>query len=262
MNRLGVTGHTVKQVARLSGVSVRTLHHYDEVGLLKPACVGANGYRYYGRDELLRLQQILFHRELGFSLEEIGRVLGAADFDRTAALKAHRAKLAADVARYRRLIRTIDDTLAALEGETTMDDKAMYEGFDPETQARHEAWLVDHLGPKVQDHIDHAKAAMKGWPKADFARQAAEIEAIEADYAAAMAQGLPADSAAVAAIARRQHAWVGRSWNRPPSAQAFTGLTRIFAENPDFRARYEGRAAGLTDYIVAAMQAFAARELA
>ena len=74
-----MSGHTVKQVARLSGVSVRTLHHYDEVGLLKPACVGGNGYRYYGREELLRLQQILFHRELGFSLEEIARVLGKRD---------------------------------------------------------------------------------------------------------------------------------------------------------------------------------------
>ena len=77
-----VSGHTVKQVARLSGVSVRTLHHYDEIGLLKPACVGANGYRYYGREELLRLQQILFHRELGFSLEEIGRTLDAKGFDK------------------------------------------------------------------------------------------------------------------------------------------------------------------------------------
>jgi DNA-binding transcriptional MerR regulator len=256
-----VTGHTVKDVAKLSGVSVRTLHHYDEVGLLKPACVGANGYRYYGREELLRLQQILFHRELGFSLEEIGRVMAAEGFDRTAALRAHRAKLAADVTRYRKLIKTIDQTLAALEGDATMDDKAMYMGFDPEKQARHEAWLVDHLGPKVQDHIDHAKAAMKTWTKADFARQEAEIEAIEADYAAAMAQGLPAGSAAVAQIARRQHAWVGRSWNRPPNAQAFAGLTRIFAENPDFRARYEGRAAGLTEYIVAAMGHFAETEL-
>lgn len=257
-----MSGYTVKQVARLSGVSVRTLHHYDEVGLLKPAHVGANGYRYYGREELLRLQQILFHRELGFSLEEIGRVMATDGFDRTAALKAHRTKLAADVTRYRKLIKTIDQTLAALEGDATMDDKEIYKGFDPEKQAQHEAWLVDHLGPEVQGHIDHAKAAMKTWSKADFARQEAEIEAIEADYAAAMAKGLPADSAAVADIARRQHAWVGRSWNRAPGAQAFAGLTRIFAANPDFQARYEGRAAGLTDYIVAAMQSFAARELA
>ena len=75
----------------------------------------------------------------------------------------------------------------------------------------------------------------------------------------------PADRARIAAavteIARRPHAWVGRSWNRPPNAQAFVGLTRIFAENPDFQARYEGRAKGLTEYIVAAMDHFAATEL-
>ena len=67
--------YTVKQLARLSGVSVRTLHHYDEIGLLGPAFVGENRYRYYGREELLRLQDILFHRELGVPLQEIRRLL-------------------------------------------------------------------------------------------------------------------------------------------------------------------------------------------
>ena len=80
-----MSGYTVKQVAKLSGVSVRTLHHYDEIGLLEPAAVGGNGYRYYGREELLRLQQILFHRELGIPLDQIGRLLDAPGFDRIAA---------------------------------------------------------------------------------------------------------------------------------------------------------------------------------
>src|SRR6185436_17572760 len=119
-------GYTVKQVAKLSGVSVRTLHHYDEVGLVKPDSVGANGYRYYGQDELLRLQQILFHRELGFPLEEIRQVLDAPDFDRMAALKAHRARIEAETRRYRRLVKTIEATLAELEGERQMDDKDLY----------------------------------------------------------------------------------------------------------------------------------------
>ncbi|HEX7946887.1 MAG TPA: MerR family transcriptional regulator, partial [Phenylobacterium sp.] len=135
-------GYTVKQVAKLSGVSVRALHHYDEIGLLKPDAVGANGYRYYGRDELLRLQQILFHRELGFPLDEIKQVLDAPGFDRVAALKAQRARLEAETKRYRALVRTIDTTLAALQGATTMEDKAMYRGFDPKKQAEHEAELV------------------------------------------------------------------------------------------------------------------------
>src|SRR6201994_414387 len=151
-----MSDYTVKALARLSGVSVRTLHHYDEVGLLKPACVGANGYRYYGREELLRLQQILFHRELGFSLEEIGRALDADGFDKVAALKAHRAKLEAQTQRYRELMGTIDQTLASLEGDEKMDDKAMYRGFDPKQQDAYEKELVDKHGAAMQGHIDHA----------------------------------------------------------------------------------------------------------
>jgi MerR family transcriptional regulator, thiopeptide resistance regulator len=256
-----LSGYTVKQVAKLSGVSVRTLHHYDEVGLLKPACVGANGYRYYGRDELLRLQQILFHRELGFALEEIRQVLDAPDFDRITALTRHRAKLEAETKRYRRLVKTIDDTLAALQGATKMDEKAMYRGFDPQKQADHEAWLVDRYGRQMQARIDEAKQTMKGWSQADFDRLQAEAEAIEAGLAKALGDGLPADSTAVQALIRRQHAWVGASWNRPPTREAFIGLGGLYQENPDFRARYEGRSAGLTDYIVEAMRVFAEREL-
>ena len=155
--------YTVKEVAKLSDVSVRALHHYDEIGLLKPAYVGANGYRYYGRDELLRLQQILFHRELGFPLDEIRQVLSTPNFDRVAALRAHRERLMEEVRRYRRLVRTLDATLAALEGDTDMDDKAMYRGFSPEKQAQHEAWLVTRFGGNVRARIEQAKTRMKGW---------------------------------------------------------------------------------------------------
>jgi MerR family transcriptional regulator, thiopeptide resistance regulator len=151
---------TVKQLARASGVSVRALHHYDAIGLLKPARVGANGYRYYGRDELLRLQQILIHRELGFSLEETARALAAQGFDKVAALKAHRGRLEDQRRRLGRLIRTIDDTLASLNGDTEMNAKAMYRGFDPEKQAAYEKELVDRHGPAMQGHLDTAKAGM------------------------------------------------------------------------------------------------------
>jgi DNA-binding transcriptional MerR regulator len=256
-----VSGHTVKQVAKLSGVSVRTLHHYDEVGLLKPASVGANGYRYYGREELLRLQQILFHRELGFSLEEIGRALDAEGFDKVAALKAHRRKLEAETRRYRQLMRTIDDTLAALEGEAKMEDKAMYRGFDPEKQAGYEKELVEKHGAGMLKHIDDAKAGMAGWKQADFDAMQAEAEAIETGMAKALVDGLPADSAAVTALMRRHHAWIGKSWNKPAPAAAFTGLGQMYVDDPRFRERYDGRQAGLAEYMSAAMKSYAEREL-
>src|SRR5262245_17201851 len=96
---------TVKQVAKISGVSVRALHHYDQVGLLKPALIGENRYRYYGREELLRLQQILIHRELGIPLTEIRAILDDPRFDRRKALREQRARLLAEAERYAELVR-------------------------------------------------------------------------------------------------------------------------------------------------------------
>src|SRR5690606_16461512 len=111
---------TVKQVAKISGVSVRALHHYDEIGLLKPASIGRNGYRYYGREELLRLQQILLHRELDIPLAEIRAILDDPKFDQRKALQQQRDRLAAEAKRYAQLVRTIDRTIADLDGESAM----------------------------------------------------------------------------------------------------------------------------------------------
>src|SRR5215208_3126318 len=121
--------YTVKQVAAMSGVSVRTLHFYDETGLLKPAFVGANGYRFYEEPQLLTLQQILFYRELGFELKQIKEVLGRADFEKVAALQSHRQVLERDLARTRTLIETIDKTIEHLRGTKPMKTEEMFGGF-------------------------------------------------------------------------------------------------------------------------------------
>ena len=244
----------------MSGVSVRTLHHYDAIGLLKPAEVGTNGYRYYGRDELLRLQQILFYRELGLSLDEIRRVLDAPGFDRTAALKDHRRKLETDIRRRRRLLRTIDETLAALERDAPMEETAMYKGFDAERQAAYERELVDRHGPQMQDHIDQARAGHAGWQQADHDALQAEQEAIEAGMARALVDGLPADGPEATALMRRHHQWVARNWNREVPATAFAGLAAMYAADDRFQAHYDARQAGLAEYMTLAMTRFAARE--
>jgi DNA-binding transcriptional MerR regulator len=253
--------YTVSEVAKVSGVSIRALHHYDEIGLLKPGHVGENGYRYYGRDELLRLQQVLFHRELGLPLEEIRQVLDDPGFDRVAALRAHRVRLMAEAKRYRDLVATLDATLAELEGETDVEEQAMFKGFDPETQSQHEAWLVERYGDQMQARIDEANAQFKEWTQTDFDRVQMEFAALEDELAQAMAQGLPAGSEVVRSITRRLHAWIARSWNREVTAKAFSGLADLYEAAPDFRARYEARATGLTEYLAAAVRAFAEREL-
>lgn len=253
--------YTVAEVARLSGVSVRTLHHYDAIGLLRPAEVGANGYRLYGRDELLRLQQILFHRELKFPLEAIKTVLAAPDFDRVAALKTQRSALADEAARYRTLLRTLDATLADLEGEMRMNERELFGGFSPEEQAGHETWLADRYGEDARAKIAGSKAKMKDWSKADFERLKAEGEAIEQATGKALIDGLPVDSGAVRALMVRHHAWVARTWPSPPTAEAFAGLGALYLEHPEFTARYEAVAPGLAEYLAEAMRSFAEAEL-
>ncbi len=121
--------YMVRQVARLSGVSVRTLHFYDELGLLKPASVSATGYRYYEEPQLLTLQQILFYRELGLELKQIKNILVRADFERAAALESHRSVLQKSLARTQTLIATIDKTVEHVRGRKKMNSDEMFAGF-------------------------------------------------------------------------------------------------------------------------------------
>jgi DNA-binding transcriptional MerR regulator/quercetin dioxygenase-like cupin family protein len=121
--------YTLKRVAAISGVSVRALHFYDETGLLKPAYVGANGYRFYEEAQLLRLQQILFYRELGFELKQIKRIIGRADFEIVAALQSHRKLLQKNLTRTLRLVETIDKTIQHLKGVKKMKTEQMFAGF-------------------------------------------------------------------------------------------------------------------------------------
>jgi DNA-binding transcriptional MerR regulator len=121
--------YTVKKVAAMSGVSVRTLHFYDEMALLKPAYAKANGYRIYEEPQLLKLQQILFYRELGFELKRIKEILGQAKFEKVAALKSHRTVLEKNLTRTRTLIETIDKTIKHLKGKQKMKSEEMFAGF-------------------------------------------------------------------------------------------------------------------------------------
>src|ERR1041385_2694425 len=121
--------YTVKQVATMSGVSVRTLHFYDEVGLLKPAFYGTNGYRFYEETQLLMLQQILFYRELGFDLSQIKQTLGRGDFEKAAALRSHRTVLQNNIDRLHKLMETIDKTITHMDGTQRMENKDMFVGF-------------------------------------------------------------------------------------------------------------------------------------
>ena len=121
--------YTVKQLAVMSGVTVRTLHFYDEMALLKPAYTKANGYRMYEEPQLLMLQQILFYRELGFELKRINEILSQREFEKIAALKSHRQVLERNFTRTRTLIKTIDKTISHLKGARKMKSEELFIGF-------------------------------------------------------------------------------------------------------------------------------------
>lgn len=121
--------YTVKKLAALSGVSVRTLRFYDEIGLLKPALRKQNNYRCYEQEQVMMLQQILFYRELNFSLQDIQRMISSDDFNKIDALISHKQVLAQNLDRTQRLMKTIDQTIAHLRGDITIREEELFSGF-------------------------------------------------------------------------------------------------------------------------------------
>jgi MerR family transcriptional regulator, thiopeptide resistance regulator len=254
---------TVKQLAAISGVTVRALHHYDEIGLLKPAVVGANGYRYYGRKELLRLQRILFYRELGTPLGAIAELLDLEGENQIGVLQQHREKLEAERARYGVLIETIDSTIAVLRGERLMANADLYKGFSPEKQAGYEAWLIERYGEPLRAGIESAKAVQEKLPppkrRAFLETQGKQLHELEAALADALRNGLEAGSDAVDLLIARHRAWVAAMWGRPCSVEAYAGLADLYLAHPDFVARYERLETGFAEYLASAMKLHAAR---
>src|SRR5687768_12828055 len=250
--------YTVKQVARMSGVSVRALHFYDETGLLKPAYIGANGYRFYEGPQLLTLQQILFYRELGFELKQIKRILGRKDFEKIAALESHRKVLRKNLTRTRKLIETIDKTIDHLKGKTKMKTKELFVGFNPEEQARHERYLIDRFGEGMKDGITQSKARIKNWKKADWKKSGAAFNAICQDLAAAMQRGQAAESSAAQRVIRRHYEWLKQFWT--PNRESYVGHSQMMVDS-ELRKAYEAHRPELPEFAAAAMRAFAETEL-
>ena len=217
--------YTVKKVARMPGISVRTLHFYDEVGLLKPASRAANGYRFYDEAQLLTLQQILFYRELGFELKQIKRLLGRGDFDRIAALESHRTVLSKELSRTRKLIVTIDKTIAHLKGKKKMKTEELFDGFSPEQQAKHEEYLINRFGLGMEEQIARSKQNVTDWTRADWEKSGMTFDRICKDLVSLMGRKLPANSQEAQEVIRRHYDWISQFWK--PTAQSYAGHSQL-----------------------------------
>ena len=224
--------YTVKQLAILADVTPRTLHHYDAIGLLRPSQVGENGYRYYDDEAALRLQQILFYRELALGLDEIRALLDRPDFDVAAALREHRVALQQRVGRLAQLIHTIDRTLLHLEGQIDMSTKDLFAGFDDETQARYEEEAATMYDPQL---VRDTNRRWQSYTAEDKARIQAEGGEIYRELAT-LTDRHTADAAVQALIGRwHQHL---RAFYEPTPA-ILRGLGAAYEEQPQFAAFYE-----------------------
>jgi DNA-binding transcriptional MerR regulator len=223
---------TVKQLSRLAGVTPRTLHHYDAIGLLKPSRIGDNGYRYYGEESLLRLQQILFYRELDMPLDEVKKIMGRRDFDVLAALQSHKDALNKQVARLDRLIHTVDKTINHLKGKNIMSDKAYFEGFSEEEQEKYALEAEQLYDPET---VRESNRKWKAYSAAKKEAILAEGNAVYVDMVAAMPKG--AGSREVQAIVERWRKHMDYFWT--PNLDQLLALADGYNDGPRFKANFD-----------------------
>jgi len=250
-----MTAYTVKQLAKLAGVSVRTLHHYDHIGLLRPSSRTQAGYRLYQRADLLRLQQILFFKELDFSLSEIRDILDNPDFDEVKALEDHRQLLEQRAERIVLLINTIDKTINRLTEDTMpLTDAELYEGF---TDAE-----IQKIKQEVQEHYDSelvkiSNQNVRNMSKSQFQDVKEEGENIAREMAELMDQDVA--NPEVQALIARHHALNEQFY--PTSAEMYRGLGQMYTQDDRFRAYYDKYHVGLADFMAAAMAYYAEHTL-
>ena len=249
---------SIVEVARMSGVTARTLRHYDDVGLLKPAGIGDNGYRRYGQHELLRLQRILVLRALGLGLTEIAAVL-AEQTDEVSALREHHGRLLAERDRLGRMAQTVERTIRELseqEGSTTMTidrPENLFEGFDA-------AQYEDEARQRWPEEYASSKRFTDTLSPADTERMQKEMTAQMVRMAELRAAGTPVDAEAVQREMDDLHRSISRMWT--PNAEAFAGLGRMYVEDPRFTATYDRVSPGLAEYYRDAMAVYATTRLA
>jgi DNA-binding transcriptional MerR regulator len=190
----------VKEVSGIAGVSIRTLHHYDAIGLLVPSSMTQSGYRLYADADLERLQQILFFKEIGFALQEIKDILDSPGFDRRKALAAHRELLLEKRERMERMLETVDRTIRSLEGGPELTHKDLFEGFDMEKIKEHQAKYAEEarrmFGPSSVEAVENR---VSGYSEARWKDIHQATSAIYARLVSRMAYG-PEDEEALAAI--------------------------------------------------------------
>lgn len=254
--------YTVKELSKLARISIRTLHWYDQIDLLKPAYHGSNGYRFYGENELLRLQQILFFKELGFELKTIKELLMRSDFDQKLALIGHKKEIKRKIVKLNTLVKTIDNTLKHIKGDQRMNDQEMYVGFSENEQKDYQNYLINRFGQQAKEHIDECNQKLKTWKKDDFKKSQLQATDVFDKLANLWKQGLKADEDKVQKNIEAHYKWLLNYWT--PSQEAYIQLGKGYTEFvwKKFFEKYDTKHPHFAQFIADAMEVYAHKCLA
>jgi DNA-binding transcriptional MerR regulator len=249
-------GLTVGEVASLARVSVRTLHHYDDIGLLSPSERSENGYRHYGDADLAALQQVLFFRELGFGLGDIARVMHDPQFDRLEALRMQRRMLRDKSTQLELMAEAVDAAIDATEGGVRVDVEDMFEAFGDFDPKEYEKEAEERWGNT--DAYKESARRTKRYTKEDWTLVRKETEAVNEALSALLDAGVPADDPRAMDLAEQHRVDIDKRFY-PVSYEMHVGLAEMYVADPRFAANYEKVHAGLARYMHDAILANAKR---
>lgn len=240
--------YTVQMLGKLAGVSGRTLRYYDEIGILRPARINSSGYRIYGQAEVDRLQQILFYRELDFSLNGIKDIINEPSFDEVAALKEHYQKLLAKKERLELLIANVNQTIISKEGRIKMSDKKKFEGFKQKMIDENERKYGKELREKYGvETIERSNEKVMNMTREEHEAVTKLSEQLAETLAKAFKTGDPSsDIAQKAADLHKQ--WLTFYWSKY-SKEAHAGLAQSYVYDKRFTAYYDKEQPGTAEFL-------------
>jgi DNA-binding transcriptional MerR regulator len=247
--------YTVQNLGKLAGVSTRTLRYYDEIELLKPARINSSGYRIYGQAEVDRLQQILFYRELGVSLDSIKEIITAPSFNGANALREHHEQLLDKRKQLDLLIANVEKTIAFTEGRITMTDTEKFEGFKQKMIDDNEEKYGKEIREKYgDDKVDKYNQKIKNMTQEQQDEVTRLANEVLATLAEAFKNGDPASELAQAS-ADLHKMWLSYYWNEY-SKEAHAGLAQMYVDDERFKAYYDEKQPGTAEFLRDAIQIY------
>ncbi|MGO1932008.1 MAG: MerR family transcriptional regulator [Ruoffia tabacinasalis] len=248
--------YSIGELAKLAGISTRTLRHYDAIDLLKPAYVEENGYRVYSEDEVKMLQQIMFYREFGITLEEIHAIVNSSEFDRLKALETHYQHLKSEKERISQLMNTVENTIKIYKEDLTMSKKE-FEGFKKQQIKANEEKYGEEIREKYGDDVINSSNKKFGNLTQE---QYEHIEKLNEEISEALVNAVPEgkpESAEGQRVAELHKEWLIMVWpDDLYSEEAHISLVQMYTQDERFKKYYEDITEGATDYLYEAIKVF------